>query len=149
MGLFVRSRENKGFYSPLIDHDSVFVDIWKWQLREYFPILEDRRQWILNLALTDPTASRAVNAALANKEEGDEPEISELRWILEPVFPAGRALMRWMNKARNKLAHRTPLDPAFLAKGEKLFGELQAKFPHVQFSADRAIGPAFKRLTGA
>lgn len=148
-GLYVRSRENKGFYSPLIDHDSVFVDIWKWQLREYFPILEDRRQWILDIVRTDPAVRKAVNDALDAKDDGNEPEIAELRWILEPLFPAGRQVMRWMHTARNRLAHRTSLAPEFLAKGEKLFGELQAKFPHVRFSADQANGLAFKSHRGA
>lgn len=140
LGLYFRSRENKGFFSPLIDHDSVAVDVWKWQLREFFPILEDRRQWILEIVRTDPAVMEKVNLELTRGDELDEPEIAELRRILEPVFPKGRRVLRWMNTARNKLAHRTALEPAFLEKGENLFETLQADFPHVRFVAD--LGPS-------
>ena len=137
MGLYMRSRDDKEFYSPLIDHGSVSVDVWKWQLREYFPILEDRRQWILEIVRTDPVVMEKVGLELTDRDDADEPEIAELRQLLEPVFPKGRQVMRWMNTARNKLAHRTALEPAFLKKGEDLFKILQDDFPHIKFAADQ------------
>jgi hypothetical protein len=99
------------------------VEFWRAQLRSVFPLLEDDRLRVIELAerrRKAPFLERIGERSKWNDvEHYSEAEIGQL-YFHRRTFLEAEEFLKWLRETRNALAHRRPVSIHDLEQGERL-----------------------------